>query len=144
MNFSHGGFLPPPHSPALRSGDAVSPGLKSRKITGLSPNHGQITTLLDCLQFVGENWEYKQGIPRQESLTGILKAVVNKYVVICMLPLRAASPTCTHMTPISWIVPLEMPSSPLDVPSIKADISTQEIVAIIREGRERGRTQRFT
>ncbi len=27
---------------------------------------------------------------------------------------------------------------PLDVPSIKADISTQEIVAIVREGRERG------
>jgi len=38
----------------LRSGDAVSPGLKSRKITGLSPNHGQITTLLDRLQFVGD------------------------------------------------------------------------------------------
>ena len=31
-------------------------------------------------------------------------------------------------------------SSPLDVPSVKADISTQEIVDIIREGRERGRT----
>ncbi|OPL16007.1 MAG: prevent-host-death protein [delta proteobacterium ML8_D] len=38
------------------------------------------------------------------------------------------------------LVPEQMPSSPLDVPSIKADISTQEIVAIIREGRERGRT----
>jgi len=42
------------------------------------------------------------------------------------------------------LVPEQMPSSPLDVPSIKADISTQEIVTIIREGRERGRTQRFT
>ena len=31
-------------------------------------------------------------------------------------------------------------SSPMDVPSVKADISTQEIVDIIREGRERGRT----
>ncbi len=29
-------------------------------------------------------------------------------------------------------------SSPLDVPSIKANVSTQEIVKIIREGRERG------
>ena len=28
-------------------------------------------------------------------------------------------------------------SSPLDVPSIKSDISTQEIVAIVRQGRER-------
>jgi hypothetical protein len=36
----------------LRSGDAVSPRLKSRKITGLSPNHGQITTLPNRLQFV--------------------------------------------------------------------------------------------
>jgi len=27
-------------------------------------------------------------------------------------------------------------SSPLDVPSIKADVSTQEIVDIVREGRE--------
>ena len=42
----------PSASPALRSGDAVSPRLKSSKITGLSPNHGQITTLLDRLQFV--------------------------------------------------------------------------------------------
>jgi len=40
------------------------------------------------------------------------------------------------------LVPEKIPSSPLDVPSIKADISTQEIVAIVREGRERGRTQR--
>jgi antitoxin Phd len=42
------------------------------------------------------------------------------------------------------LVPGQIPSSPLDVLPIKADISTQEIVAIIREGRERGRTQRFT
>jgi antitoxin Phd len=28
-------------------------------------------------------------------------------------------------------------SSPLDIPSIKADITTQEIVEIVREGRER-------
>ncbi|MFH1743158.1 MAG: type II toxin-antitoxin system Phd/YefM family antitoxin [bacterium] len=33
-------------------------------------------------------------------------------------------------------------SSPLDVPSVKADISTQEIVDIIREGREKGGTRR--
>jgi antitoxin Phd len=37
------------------------------------------------------------------------------------------------------LVPEQIPSSPLDVPSIKADISTQEIVDIIREGRERDR-----
>jgi hypothetical protein len=41
----------------LRSGDAVSLRLKSRKITGLSPNHGQITTLLGRLQFVGDKLE---------------------------------------------------------------------------------------
>ena len=35
------------------------------------------------------------------------------------------------------LVPEKIPSSPLDVPSVKADISTQEIVEIIREGRER-------
>jgi hypothetical protein len=29
------------------------------------------------------------------------------------------------------------PSSPLDVPSIKADITTPELVSLIREGRER-------
>jgi hypothetical protein len=52
--FQPGGFLPPPHSPMLRSGNAVSPRLKSRKITGLSPNHGQITILSDRLQFVGD------------------------------------------------------------------------------------------
>jgi hypothetical protein len=38
------------------------------------------------------------------------------------------------------LIPENIRSSPLDVPSVKADISTQEIVNIIREGRERGRT----
>lgn len=35
------------------------------------------------------------------------------------------------------LVPEKIVSSPLDVPSIKAKISTKEIVDIIREGRER-------
>ena len=35
------------------------------------------------------------------------------------------------------LVPEKTVSSPLDVPSIKADIATQEIVDIVREGRER-------
>ena len=35
------------------------------------------------------------------------------------------------------LVPEKVVSSPLDVPSIKADITTQELVDIIREGRER-------
>lgn len=35
------------------------------------------------------------------------------------------------------LIPERIPSSPLDVPSIKAKITTQEIVNIIREGRER-------
>ena len=35
-------------------------------------------------------------------------------------------------------------SSPLDIPSVKAKITTQEIVDIIREGREKGRTWRST
>ncbi len=35
------------------------------------------------------------------------------------------------------LVPEKIVSSPLDVPSIKAKITTQEIVDIIREGRER-------
>lgn len=35
------------------------------------------------------------------------------------------------------LVPEKNISSPLNVPSIKADISTQEIVELIREGRER-------
>jgi hypothetical protein len=47
MDFSQGDFCPLAHSLALRSGDAVSPRLKSKKITGLSPNHGQKTTLPD-------------------------------------------------------------------------------------------------
>ena len=39
------------------------------------------------------------------------------------------------------LVPEQSLTSPLDVPSIGTDISTQEIVAIIREGRERDRTR---
>jgi len=35
------------------------------------------------------------------------------------------------------LIPESMPSSPLDVPSIKSNITTQEIVSVIREGRER-------
>lgn len=35
------------------------------------------------------------------------------------------------------LVPEKIVSSPLDVPTIKAKITTQEIVDIIREGRER-------
>ena len=35
------------------------------------------------------------------------------------------------------LVPEKVVSSPLDVPSIKVKITTQEIVDIIREGRER-------
>jgi hypothetical protein len=35
------------------------------------------------------------------------------------------------------LVPETIASSPLDVPTIKANIATQEIVDIIREGRER-------
>lgn len=35
------------------------------------------------------------------------------------------------------LVPERVAASPLDVPSIKANITTQEIVDIIREGRER-------
>jgi len=42
------------------------------------------------------------------------------------------------------LIPEKSLSSPMDVPSVKADISTQEIVEIIREGRERGRTWRST
>ena len=36
------------------------------------------------------------------------------------------------------LIPEQMSGSPLDVPSIKVDISTEELVSIIREGRERG------
>lgn len=35
------------------------------------------------------------------------------------------------------LVPEKVVSSPLDVPSVKANITTQELVDIIREGRER-------
>ncbi|MCF8039093.1 MAG: type II toxin-antitoxin system Phd/YefM family antitoxin [Desulfohalobiaceae bacterium] len=35
------------------------------------------------------------------------------------------------------LVPEKIVSSPLDVPTIKAKITTQEVVDIIREGRER-------
>lgn len=35
------------------------------------------------------------------------------------------------------LTPMKAPSSPLDVPSIRANISTQEIVDIVRRGRER-------
>ncbi len=35
------------------------------------------------------------------------------------------------------LVPEKNISSPLDVPSIKAEITTKEIVNIVREGRER-------
>ena len=35
------------------------------------------------------------------------------------------------------LVPENIPSSPLDVPTVEANITTQEIVDIVREGRER-------
>ena len=35
------------------------------------------------------------------------------------------------------LVPEMLPSSPLDIPSIKADITTREIVEIIRKGRKK-------
>ncbi len=35
------------------------------------------------------------------------------------------------------VVPIKMPSSPLDVPSIETNVSTKEIVELIRQGRER-------
>lgn len=35
------------------------------------------------------------------------------------------------------LVPEKIASSPLDVPSIKANVTTEEIVDMIREGRER-------
>jgi hypothetical protein len=35
------------------------------------------------------------------------------------------------------LVPETVPASPLDVPSIRADVSTQSLVAIVRAGRER-------
>ena len=36
------------------------------------------------------------------------------------------------------LVPEKNTSSPLDIPSIKARVSTEEIVDIVRSGRERG------
>lgn len=36
------------------------------------------------------------------------------------------------------LTPETIAASPLDVPSIKADVTTKEIVGIIRQGRERG------
>jgi len=36
------------------------------------------------------------------------------------------------------LTPETIAASPLDVPSIKAEVTTKEIVGIIREGRERG------
>jgi prevent-host-death family protein len=39
------------------------------------------------------------------------------------------------------LVPEQPSGSPLDVPSIKAKISTREIVAIVREGREKSRAR---
>lgn len=45
LSFLAGDSCPSPHSPMLCSGDAVSSGLKSRKITELSANHDQIITL---------------------------------------------------------------------------------------------------
>ena len=35
------------------------------------------------------------------------------------------------------LTPEKMASSPLDVPTIKAQITTEELVALVREGRER-------
>jgi hypothetical protein len=35
------------------------------------------------------------------------------------------------------LVPEKMASSPLDVPSVKAKITTREIIDMVREGRER-------
>lgn len=40
------------------------------------------------------------------------------------------------------LVPEQVSSSPLDVPSIKTGISTKEIVAIVRKSRERCGTRR--
>lgn len=40
------------------------------------------------------------------------------------------------------LVPVEAPQSPLDVPSVKTDVSRAEIVAAVREGRRRKRRSR--
>ncbi len=42
------------------------------------------------------------------------------------------------------LVPERMPSSPLDVPSVNANISTQEVVELIRRERGKGRGMRRT
>ena len=42
------------------------------------------------------------------------------------------------------LIPEKKLASPLDVPSIKANISTQEIVNMIRDGRKRIRTRNRT
>ena len=42
------------------------------------------------------------------------------------------------------LCPEKISSSPLDVPSIKANISTDEVVSIIREGRESVRRRHST
>ena len=39
------------------------------------------------------------------------------------------------------LVPEQNLTSPLNVPSIGADVSTQEIVSIVREGRERDKSR---
>jgi len=39
------------------------------------------------------------------------------------------------------LVPEQMSGSPLDVPSIRADISTGKLVSIVRNSRRRGRTR---
>jgi len=39
------------------------------------------------------------------------------------------------------LVPERMRKSPLDVPFVEADISTKQIVAVVREGRKRDRTR---
>lgn len=40
------------------------------------------------------------------------------------------------------LIPEQIHSSPLDVTSIQANVSTREIVTIIRKGRDRARTRR--
>ena len=40
------------------------------------------------------------------------------------------------------LTPAKLPRSPLDIPSVKANVTTQEIVSIVREGRRRGTTGR--
>lgn len=42
------------------------------------------------------------------------------------------------------LVPERMPDSPLDVPSVKANISTREVVELVRRERGRGRGMRRT